>query len=312
MWRLQHSAQGTSAVEPEAHRGAAGRFDAVHTLQRTAGNRVVARLLVAQREGAGGKDAGAGAVKAGPMVFVYVRDPGLNLGGGAYADDLEAVRNLLMGMKNSDQWTLVLAIHGSQDRVGAQIPGSPDPAKDKFYNSGAVQAVFSDAAFVKWRDQFGPTRLVLTACQVGASFETAMATAIARPGSPVTGQGLGTGCKPMTSGQSVAVTSDIKTRADFNKLKPEDKQVILTMLKELNQKWGYFGAPPVPEDKVLDYYLDVQPLGEWAIVEVGKVPAGGHDPQGTGIPYWNRSTGPDRLKFFQLCNQGFGGGPAAP
>ena len=72
---------------------------------------------------------------------------------------------------------------------------------------------------------------------------------------------------------------------------------------KLNNEFGYFGQPPVPNDQVVRYYFDVTPLGGWPVVEVGV----GHDQvQPTGIPFWNRSTGPKRAEFNRLCERGIG------
>jgi hypothetical protein len=39
------------------------------------------------------------------------------------------------------------------------------------------------------------------------------------------------------------------------------------MARALNTKWGYFGAPPVPDAEVLRYYFDEIPKGAWVLVE---------------------------------------------
>ena len=64
-----------------------------------------------------------------------------------------------MTTADADGWTLVLAIHGSEDRLGAQAP--PDWQKNAvFYDKSDVEALFAnDKAFVAWRDKFGPTGL---------------------------------------------------------------------------------------------------------------------------------------------------------
>jgi hypothetical protein len=88
---------------------------------------------------------------------------------------------------------------------------------------------------------------------------------------------------------------DIHTRAQYNRLSDPDKQSFLTELRTLNSTWGYFGAPPVPEDQILNYYFDVVPRGEWVIVRVSK------DRVDTDIPFYNRG---NNSEFNRLCRRG--------
>jgi hypothetical protein len=231
-----------------------------------------------------------------------VRDNRLNLGG-TLVSDLESLKTRLMSTKTKTDWTLVIAMHGSQELLGAQAP--PDWQKDaKFYKAEDIERLFNgDKDFVKWRDQFGPAYLSLVACQVSKSFEAKLIANFTRAGSRQRPQGLGAGCKPIAYSQTVNGFPD--TREAFEKLPVGKRNEAIRRLKELNEKWGYYGAPPVPESLLEHYYYDEDPKGEWAFVEVRT--GTGHelkDLKSTGIPFWNRTTGPDAAKFRDLCDQG--------
>ena len=111
----------------------------------------------------------------------------------------------------------MLAIHGSEDRLGAQAP--PDWQKNAvFYDKSDVEALFADKAFVAWRDKFGPTGLSLVSCQVSAPFEDVLLKSLTRPGEKgrQSKRGLGEGCKPMTRSKSGG--SMPASKAEFDKL----------------------------------------------------------------------------------------------
>ena len=59
---------------------------------------------------------------------IVVRDSGLDLGGGVLVSDLAEAKTKLIKLKVDKPWTLVLAIHASQNRLGAQSP--PDWQKN--------------------------------------------------------------------------------------------------------------------------------------------------------------------------------------
>jgi Domain of unknown function (DUF4157) len=246
----------------------------------------------------------------GPGQRLYVvRDKELQLGG-ELVKDLDDFKRKVMSTKTEADWTLVLSIHGSEERLGAQAP--PDWQKNAiFYQAADIEKLFNnDKDFVKWRDRYGPTFLSLVSCQVSASFEGTLIANLTRAGAGgqrQPGRGLGAGCKPIASTQHFTDPDAPKTRRDFNKLSSAKQKSYIERLKDLNQKWGYYGAPPVPDDQVLHYYYDEEPKGEWVQVEVmvGKE----HDVaklRKTGIPFWNRTTGPDAAKFRELCSQGVG------
>jgi hypothetical protein len=299
----------------------------VHVIQQTAGAVAAAQLsnthpafgtasarpAIVQRQPRDPKEAAEPKSKppapaTGPSQQLYaVRDKGLQLGG-VLVQDLEEFKRKVMSTKIETDWTLVLAIHGSEDRLGAQAP--PDWQKDaKFYEAAKIEQLFNkDKDFVKWRDRYGPTGLSLVACQVSASFEGTLIANLTRAGAGHQRQparGLGAGCKPIATAQKLLDAP--ATRAGFDKLPATKRQSIIEKLEALNTKWGYYGAPPVPEDQILHYYYDEEPNGEWVQVEVmvGKE----HDVaklRKTGIPFWNRTFGPDAAEFRKLCSQGVG------
>lgn len=263
--------------------------------------------VVFQRDKAEGKGSPAKRTTGGGQQQLWVvRDRTIGLGGGVLVSDLADFKSRVMGTSDKDGWTLVLAIHGSEDRLGAQAP--PDWQKNAmFYRAGDIEALFGkDEAFAKWRDEFGPTQLSLVSCQVSASFEKTLITNLTRPGDKGVrqqGRGLGEGCKPAS--KAWAIGEAPKTRRQYDKLDDTRKQKALDKLGELNQKWGYYGAPPVPDDQLVHYYYDEDPKGEWVTVEV-QVDNGKHELKPTGIPYWNRTFGPYAARFRQLCTQGVG------
>ncbi|WP_239346070.1 hypothetical protein [Frankia sp. Cj5] len=287
-------------------------FRSFAQLQRMAGNQAVSALVI-QRQQARRRRL---QVPPTALVSIVVRDRGIDAGGATYADDLEAAKRILMGMRNAAEWTLVLAIHGSQDRLGAQAP--PDWQRNaRFYDAAAVNALFGgDPAFVRWRDQHGPARLVMLSCQVSARFERTLIANLTRPAG--TGQtrqspqGLGEGCRPMITIEQLVYdnprlgfgNATIVTRAQWNRIPADDRVGLEQQLQDFNNEFGYFGGPPVPASEVLHYYFDLPPRGGWAKVEVGVGPHGSETP--TGIPFWNRSSGPRRAEFNRLCDRGIG------
>ena len=275
--------------------------DAVGHLQREVGNRAVADLIV-QRETKRGQKPPL-KVGGGEQQLWVVRDKSIGLGGRLVAD-LTAFKNQVMTTADADGWTLVLAIHGSEDRLGAQAP--PNWQKNAvFYEKSDIEALFAnDKAFVAWRDKFGPTGLSLVSCQVSAPFEDALIKSLTRPGDQgrQPKRGLGEGCKPMSRSQAGGRMPDAK--AVFAKLGTSQQDAALDELDKVNQKWGYYGAPPVARDMLAHYYYDEEPRGEWVIVEVGAEDGGTLKP--TGVAFWNRTFGPDASKFRRLCSQGIG------
>lgn len=217
---------------------------------------------------------------------IVVRDSGLDLGGGVLVSDLAAAKTRLMQRRVDKPWTLVLAIHASENRLGAQAP--PDWQKNAvFYDEAAIKSLFGgDSAFVGWRDQYGPNRVVLYGCQVTAAFEQTIADNLARSGKAPTARGLGEGCKP----RSTSVSFGVDSRRQYDALADDEKQKMLGEVQATNATWGYYGGPPVPRDQVIDYLFKGPKPGWWPKVEV-MLKQGGKDVSANPpIPYWNRSS----------------------
>lgn len=254
-----------------------------------------------------------------------VRDRTIGLGGGHLVSDLTAFKRHVMRLQNTGQWTLVLAIHGSLERLGAQAP--PDWQRNAiFYEAADINQLFSsDPDWVAWRDRYGPNHLSLVACQVSTDFERTIINNLTRhaagtgdqaPRPTQRAQGLGVGCKPISEAKHWTTASGrrLRTRRQYQRLPAEEQQQILDELRELNRTYGYYGAPPVPEEQILNYFFDEAPAARWVVVTVGKKEQGtGHqlsDPdiplRDTGIPFWNRSTGPRSAEYRRICDQGVG------
>jgi hypothetical protein len=307
---FEQPAERTDRVAPQRKTGDSPELI---RLQRDAGNRAVAELVVQRQRRPPRAPAAA---PSGPLLYIVVRDRGLDAGGGTYADDLERAKTILMSRHTPGEWTLVLSIHGSQGRLGAQAP--PHWQRNaRFYDAAAIEALFNgDTAFVRWRDQFGPNRLVMNSCQVSAGFERTLITNLTR--TPAAGearqgaQGLGEGCRPMTATERLVYDNPrlgfrdttISTRQQWNRIPAADRAGLEQQLRDLNSEFGYLGRPPVPDAEVVRYYFDVAPLGGWPRVEVGVGPHG--EERGTGIPFWNRATGPHRAEFNRMCDRGIG------
>jgi hypothetical protein len=242
----------------------------------------------------------------GPRQQVYVvRDKKLWLGG-TLVSDLEDFKRKVMATKIATDWTLVLSIHGSQDLLAAQA--EPDWDKNKIeYQASDIDNLFkNDKDFVKWRNQYGPTHLSLVSCQVSASFEGTLISNLQRSDPDTKRQpkrGLGAGCKPIAT--KFKLNDAPKTRANFEKLPQNEQDAIRKELRQLNDAWGYYGAPPVAEDQLLHFYYDEDPKGAWVKVEV--MVGTSHivsELKQTDIPYWNRTTGPKAAAFRRECDQG--------
>ncbi len=224
------------------------------------------------------------------LEYFVVGDRGLNSGGGTFISSLSQIRASLMRITEQRPWTLVISIHGSEDRICDLA--RPDNPGQQCYNIRRIQDIFGDDQFSSWRQNNGPSRVVLNACQVSIGLERAIINALTRPQSGQSAQGLGEGCRPSTR---MITVNNIHTRRQYDRLSDPDKQSFLDDLRTLNSTWGYFGAPPVPEDQILNYYFDVVPRGEWVIVRVSK------DRVDTEIPFYNRG---NNIEFDRLCGRG--------
>jgi ribosomal protein S12 methylthiotransferase accessory factor YcaO len=237
---------------------------------------------------------------ANRLLYFVIGDAQLNSGNGIYLHSLTGLRARLMGFRIANDWTLVISIHGSETRIAdmAHVPASGQGA----YTAAAIERMFSDAVYTRWRDEFGLVRVVLNACQVGAPFESTLIRALTRRGAGQLVQGLGNRCRPETrvmtlqevvSGRTVAIT----TLRQFQRLPQSRQRAHRESLEQLNREWGYFGAPPVPDALVLEYYFNEEPRGGWPVVEVT------HNRQSTGVPFYGRARHTD---FLRVCDQGVG------
>ncbi|MEA2844642.1 MAG: hypothetical protein QOJ69_2313, partial [Actinomycetota bacterium] len=163
------------------------RLDAplVVQLQSTAGNRAATAIVQRQPKIARKAPPTKSPVTPAPAVDrvqVYVvRDKAIGVGG-ELVPDLAAFKKKVMSTAVGNDWMLVLAIHGSEERLAAQ--SYPDWKKNAiYYEAKDLNALFDgDAAFVKWRDQYGPTSLSLVACQVTKSLEGVLVKNLTRTG----------------------------------------------------------------------------------------------------------------------------------
>jgi len=231
------------------------------------------------------------------IVYYVVGDAGLNSGNGRFLRSLEDLRNALQPQRNAGTWTLVISIHGAEQFIANRSAAVRGGAGS--YDAAAIRRIFGqNAAFVRWRDQFGPARVVLNACQVGVGLERAIIESLTRRGSGQAVQGLGSGCRPSTEVLPYEYQNrPVSTRQQYSRLPPEVRDDMLNSLRVLNRRWGYFGAPPVQDADILSYYFDEPPLGAWVIVRVSK------DRIDTDIPFYNRATHAD---FLRVCTAGVG------
>lgn len=307
---------GSGQYSPASHEGRKLlAHELTHTVQQSAST---VDSAIAQRKPKVAKKSGkpktkkkvkpAPAEAKGTMQQVYVvRDKRLYLGG-TLVNDLKEFKRKVMATKIGTDWTLVLSIHGSEELLAAQ--SGPNWKKNAtFYKEADIKTLFNgDKNFVAWRDQYGPTQLSLVSCQVSASFEGTLISNLTRAGAGNKRQpkrGLGAGCKPIAT--AVKLGDAPETRAKFEKLAQDKQDAIREKLRKLNNEWGYYGAPPVADDQVVNFYYDEEPKGEWVTVEV--MVGTGHtveELEKTGIPFWNRTTGDKATEFRRLCDQGIG------
>jgi hypothetical protein len=262
---------------------------------------------------------GAAAQSApGGVKYYVIRDAAIALGGATPLTDLAALKATLLKTTESGDWTLTVAIHGSQDRLGAQIPGDAND-KPTFYSAADLTSLFSGSDWDTWKKSYGPGRLVLLGCQVTQPLEAAFTNAVIKPGGAAA-LGLGAGCKPLTREEIPVVKlstwsdpASVPTKADYDQLTKAEKADFVDQVDtKYNQVWGFLGGPPVPKAKIVDYlFVGVgNSPGYWPMVEVATVPKNDVHaaPTRTGIPFYNRRS---NTKFNMTCNafsSGLGGG----
>lgn len=247
------------------------------------------------------------------VVYYVVGDTKLDAGNGIRVKDLEEMKQKLMASKPTDEWTLVIGMHGSEEMlstVGGVVDAVNNPKDVKLYVTADIESLFGkDTQFDAWRSKFGPTRVTLNSCSVDKPFESAIIGALAKPKSSQSSQGLGRGCQPLTTVHTLEWDGKpITTRAQLGAVPAEGKESLKQSLSELNKKFGYFGSPPVPETQVWDYFFDEPPKAGWAIITVMSK---GND---TGISFYNRAS---NVKFLtEKCQENLGPGrrhtPVAP
>ncbi len=197
-------------------------------------------------------------------------------------------------------WTLVLAVHGSEDHLSESSHGETPVTFDE----RGLRGIFETDVFQQWRQTNGPALIVLTACQVTAAFEGVIISLLTRTGtSGQLPQGLGQGCRPAVDFEHPPNVTAL-TRADFDQLPAADQRTFLSGLSQLNSRWGYYGRPPITarsaelspeglgeeelgggeefgppteqphvsrtpiEERLLHFYYDEVPGGSWPIVRV--------------------------------------------
>jgi hypothetical protein len=219
------------------------------------------------------------------IIYFVVGDSGLNAGNGIYVEDLETMKAKLLEMKPEVEWQLVISMHGAEDAlatVGGNLRTRP---KKGFYDAAAIQALFGDEAFKKWKESYGPTWVTMNSCQVNKPFETVLIQSLTRSKTKQQAQGLGKGCRPYTDVKTYvdSKNNSITNRSQYNKLGKKEKEDFLAILSELNKKFGYFGGPPIPDTHLLHYYFEEEPKGGWPVVTVSV------DKQDSGISFYNRT-----------------------
>lgn len=152
------------------------------------------------------------------LAYYVISDAGLNIGNGVFLNWLEQLCPRLMRLRWRHRWTLVVSIHSSQNFIANQtraLRGGPGS-----YDAAAINRIFAgNPRFVRWRDRYGPARIVLNSCQVSSALEGVIISAITRPGSGQPAQGLGTGCRPETVTQFIAYDGrDLRTRRQINRI----------------------------------------------------------------------------------------------
>jgi hypothetical protein len=253
------------------------------------------------------------------VVYFVVGDKRLNAGDGIYVKNLEEMKARLIDIKQASEWRLVISIHGSMEHLQDFAATSKDGNSIVLYDVEKIHNLFNkDKVFNEWREAFGPTWTTLNACQVYSNFESAIIKALNKPKSKQEAEGLGKDCMPLTTIWTYHDENGkpITTRDQFGKSKKMQLDKILdknerekrakqldddlnTKLKKLNDEYGYFGAPPVPDPLLQQYYFDEAPKGGWPVVTVAVKKAN------TDISYYHRVQR-NYGEFSKQCSQHMG------
>ena len=232
------------------------------------------------------------------VIYFVVGDKKLNSGNGIYVDSLEAMKEKLIQIKPDVSWRLVISIHGAEDVIATKGGHLKKRDVEGVYDADKIRKLFNDdEAFKKWREAYGPAWTTLNACQVHKKFEAMIIAAFNKPSATQSAQGLGNNCRPRTqimqvmdkNGNPITTRDQMKGWKDDGQLDKFNKA-----LKSLNDNYGYFGGPPVPDTLLHRYYFDEAPKGGWpkVTVMVGRGAEGD-----IGINFYNRATTPENNRI---------------
>jgi|GEM_PF-2356571 len=237
------------------------------------------------------------------QLYFVVGDYGLDSGNGIRVPTLETMRDRLRQHTQAAfrrPWTLVISIHGNENILGTTGGAVVNPERQgvTIYRAPDIGRIFNVRQFTAWRNAYGPNRVVLNACQVTAEFEGVILLALLRPGSTQSAQGLGGACRPDTELQTIEYNGRrIRTMQQWNRLPAAQRRSFLQSLQQLNRQYGYFGAPSVPNNRVLRYFFYEEPFSTWPVVRVS------HNRRRTNVPFYNRTQ--HRL-FMRQCSRNIG------
>lgn len=221
------------------------------------------------------------------VIYYVVGDAKLDAGSGIRVKSLEQMKAHLMKSRPEGEWQLVISIHGAEDVIATRGGSLRNRDEEGAYEAADIRKLFGDDEdFKKWREAYGPTWTTLNACQVHKPFEAVIIQAFNRPKTKQNAQGLGQGCRPATETRQyyrAGSSKPLTTRSQWKRLSKAEQKDFLAMLVELNQKFGYFGGPPVDESQLLRYYFDEPPKGGWPVVTVS------YNRADTGISFYNRT-----------------------
>ncbi|HWR89171.1 MAG TPA: DUF4157 domain-containing protein, partial [Dissulfurispiraceae bacterium] len=170
------------------------------------------------------------------MACFVVHDPSIADPGCTFFERLEGLRDHLISNVSippyDPDWTLVLAIHGSEDHLSESAHGETPVTFDE----RGLRGIFETDVFQQWRQANGPALIVLTACQVTAAFEGVIINLLTRTGTAgQLPQGLGAGCRPAVDFEHPPNVTAL-TRADFEQLPAADQRTFLSGLSQLNSR----------------------------------------------------------------------------
>lgn len=204
-------------------------------------------------------------------LYFVIGSESLNLGGGEFLSDFEALKERLLKVGLTGEWTMALTVHGAETFFGLTARGVLGELKEGdpgTYNKSKIKSLFGDKRFQRWRDSHGPTRINLLSCQIGKDLETAFLKLILNPSSKQIAVGLGEGCILRNTPIEAKINNKhIKNRKQYDALLKVDKETVFKKLEELNINYGYNGNRVDSKD-ILNYYFDVAPEGLWVKVEV--------------------------------------------